>query len=247
MKKLSVVLAMLLCVCMCSTAFAHSINKNIGEVPQYAGEIAIDAVKEDVYNYGLIYIADLEVPGDSETPVEPVTSTGATAKLYSLYNGTVLYYFVEVTDPTPIPHNTGVKLFRNECLEIAWDFANAALTEDGRCKFMIPADMNVASETRGPITLDALTVASAYTENGYVIELAVDTAKVDGVAVAPGAQIGFAFFIDDIRTAEDPDSDRAGIMPTINMVTGYHAEFTNTPLTYDYFVLGTAEAVVPAP
>lgn len=247
MKKLALVLAMVLCVCMCSSAFAHSINKSIGEVPQYSGEIVIDGVKEDIYNYGLIYVADQEVPGTSETPVTPVASIGATAKLYSLYNGTVLYYFVEVADPTVTPHNTDVKLFRNECLEIAWDFTNAALTEDGRMKFMIPADGAIASETRGSITLDALTVASAYTETGYVIELAVDTAKIEGVSVAPGAQIGFVYFVDDIRTAADPDSDRGGIMPVITLPTGYHAEITNTPLAYDYFVLGTAEAVVPAP
>lgn len=247
MKKLSLVLALVLCLCMCSSAFAFSINKNIGEVPQYAGEIVIDGVKEDIYNYGLVYVAETEVPGTSETAVEPIASIGATAKLYSVYNGSVLYYFVEVTDPTPIPHNPDVKLFRNECLEIAWDFTNASVSEEGRCKFMIPADINYASETRGPITLDSLTVASAYTETGYVIELAVDTAKIEGVSIAPGAQIGFIYFIDDIRTAADPDADRGGIMPEINMPTGYHAEITNTPLALDYFVLGETEAVIPAP
>lgn len=241
MKKTALLLAALLCVSMSVPALAHKDNKSIGEVPQYTGEIVIDGEMDEIYEYGLKYTADQEVLADTEEALKPDPSAGVTAELYTLYNGSVLYYYVEVDDPQLMAHDTSVKLFRNECLEIAWDFTNAGDIEDSRWKYMIPADSSVAFETRGPITTDAVTIATVRHSGGYSIELALDTSKVEGVAIAPGAEIGFVYFIDDIRA-----DGGYGIMPTISNAEGYHAEVSNTPLVMDYFVLGTTEAALPA-
>ena len=241
MKKTALLLAALLCVSMSVPALAHKDNKSIGEVPQYTGEIVIDGEMDEIYEYGLKYTADQEVLADTEEALKPDPSAGVTAELYTLYNGSVLYYYVEVDDPQLMAHDTSVKLFRNECLEIAWDFTNAGDIEDSRWKYMIPADSSVAFETRGPITTDAVTIATVRHSGGYSIELALDTSKVEGVTVAPGAEIGFVYFIDDIRA-----DGGYGIMPTISNAEGYHAEVSNTPLVMDYFVLGTTEAALPA-
>ena len=64
---------------------------------------------------------------------------------------------------------------------------------------------------------------------------------MEGVTIAPGAEIGFVYFIDDIRA-----DGGYGIMPTISNAEGYHAEVSNAPLVMDYFVLGTTEAALPA-
>ncbi|MBQ2279165.1 MAG: hypothetical protein II333_11390, partial [Clostridia bacterium] len=199
MKKTALLLAALLCVSMSVPALAHKDNKSIGEVPQYTGEIVIDGEMDEIYEYGLKYTADQEVLADTEEALKPDPSAGVTAELYTLYNGSVLYYYVEVDDPQLMAHDTSVKLFRNECLEIAWDFTNAGDSEDSRWKYMIPADSSVAFETRGPITTDAVTIATVRHSGGYSIELALDTSKVEGVTIAPGAEIGFVYFIDDIR------------------------------------------------
>ena len=241
MKKTTLLLAVLLCASMNVPALAHKDNKSIGEVPQYTGEIVIDGQMDEIYEYGLRYTADQEVLADTEEALKPDPTAGVTAELYTLYNGSMLYYYIEVEDPELMPHDTGVKLFRNECLEIAWDFTNAGDTEDSRWKYMIPADSSVAFETRGPITTDAVTIATYRHAGGYSIELALDTSKVDGVSIAPGAEIGFVYFIDDIRS-----DGGYGVMPTISNAEGYHAEVSNTPLVMDYFVLGTTEAVLPS-
>ena len=242
MKKLAFLLSALLCVGISVPALAHKDNKSIGEVPQYNGEIVIDGEMDEIYEYGLKYTADQEVPADTEEAVKPVLSAGAIAELYTLYNGSTLYYYIEVEDPELLKHDSSVKLFRNECLEISWDFTNANDTEDGRWKYMIPADSSVALETRGDITTDAVKVATVRSSDSYSIELALDTSKITGVSIVPGAQIGFVYFIDDIRSAGG-----FGIMPTLSNTDGYHAEVTNVPQVMDYFVLGTTEAVIPVP
>lgn len=240
MKKLAFLLSVLLCAGMSVPALAHKDNKSIGEVPQYSGEIVIDGEMDEIYEYGLRYTADQEVLADTEEALKPDPSAGVTAELYTLYSGSTLYYYIEVDDPQLMAHDTSVKLFRNECLEIAWDFTNAGDTEDGRWKYMIPADSSVAFETRGDITADAVKIATTRYATGYSIELALDTTKVNGISIAPGSEIGFVYFIDDIRA-----DGGYGIMPVISNADGYHAEVSNAPQVMDYFVLGTTEAALP--
>ena len=188
------------------------------QIPTPNVSIAVDGSRDEGYA-GPYAINTFFPDGDPD---------GATGQLWTAWDGSSLFLYVEVNDTTP-NHEHG-NSYERDCVEIFIDFLNAreedtgdetkaywqlrimsAPNEDG---VQFEAQENQAaygwsSPNNDPIAemVQANSVINL-TGSGYVIETKIDISSFDyiGLTLAEGVQIGFDFVVSDNKNDEQRDS-----------------------------------------
>ena len=215
MKKL-LVLALSIAILMSISVFAAPNGKNFGDVPVTTDDIAVDGVKDAVYDKGLKLIVDTRGP-DSAHASEPDTST--TGEVYVVYADGFVHVFGDIKDSLIVPQDEAKQVnepWMTDSLEIFLDYGNKAETPlqyridaYGYPSYQFPDQNSYGAEMSG--TVGKFEWAAQQTATGFVTEFKIPA------TIKAGDQIGFLLQINDmvdpatracvyVKSSLEPDS-----------------------------------------
>jgi Domain of unknown function (DUF1083). len=226
MKKLLVV-ALAIAIMMSISVFAAPNGKSLGDVPVTSDDIAVDGVKDAVYDKGLILKVDTRGP-DSAHASEPDTST--TGVVYVVYSNGFLHIFGEMTDSVIVPQDEAKQVnepWMTDSLEVFVDYGNKAETPlqyridaYGYPSYQFPDANSYGADKAG--TEGKFEWAANQNGTGFVTEFKIPA------TLAAGDQIGFLLQINDMVD----ESTRACVYVKSSLEPD-----SWTPDLYDYIVL----------
>ncbi len=233
MKKLALFLAMLLTLSALSIASAAAAaGASLGDVPQSYDDITVDAVKDDIYDEGLI----LDI---SRPLTDGQDATGCSGTGWLLYKDGWLYEYAEIKDPQlfdPDPAKQSSSPWNTDSLEVFINAKNSDANED-TMQYRIDVkgwpcvyDRNGKADYGEKAVGDQFLYAAKAISGGYAVEFGIP------VKVAQGAKIGFQNQIND---RYDNDAKQVQWMTESSLKSS-----SWTAEKYDYIVIG-AELTPP--
>ncbi|MFA6947566.1 MAG: sugar-binding protein [Eubacteriales bacterium] len=208
-KMLFPILLSALLVCSAIPTFAYSQNASYGSVPQISGELDVDGVMDDAYNYGLKLKINRVLGGE----------LAAQGDAYYVYSDNYLYIYTVVTDSTDC--HVDDEVWNADCVEMLfdWDDSNSAV------QYRVNSD-NVSSGD-GDGGIRDFSGASVRTDAGYNVEFRI---ALDGAA--KDSNIGLMMMVTDLYTDGSVDQNNIMLASSLNEGGPWAAE------TYDYLTLG---------
>ena len=244
MKKIAAIL--LVCAMLIPAgalgALANSANKSFGNVPESADAIAIDGVKDAVYDQGLRISID---KGQLYGEAEPPSSSGVA---WLLWQDGFLFVFAQITDPTPFTPSADTQSNQpwwTDSAEVFLDPDNSASTDTNDAnavQYRIDSTGYRSFEDRINGTNsyggDAATAngvfdgAAVTTSTGYNVEFKIP------ITETAGGEIGLLLQINDIIA---DGVSREMVFPDQSILA--ESALNWTPVNWDYIVLsGTTAA-----
>ena len=193
MKKLSRVIAVFMAIAMVAATAAFPVFAEGGLTAVYGAPAAIDGVLDSGWD-GADDVA-LNMP--LWTPGEGFS---ATAKI--MYDGTYLYFFVDVTDPTvgTLEQETvgAADYWQRDTVQIYLDLGNEK-TANGRDENDIRFDVNVRGAFFAHMIRAGQFIKRAVkiTDKGYNVECAVDLGIYPGFNNKEGTEFGLDIWVGD--------------------------------------------------
>jgi len=196
-KYLVLALAMIVIV---SSAFAQSLHPKTNQplvVTCNRGTPTLDGVLDE-------WGGDAAVLDVVEQIADPPLWEGpadCSARFYSMWDDTNVYIGVEVTDDAVVTNQTGGNIWKNDCAEIFFATTNAVAGHAEHYQYGITpngltwnwCNMDGAG-SRDP---DYVRLATRETGNGYVMEFAVEHARMASLNFRSGNIIGYHPCVDD--------------------------------------------------
>ncbi len=226
MKKLSFVL--ILCILLLTiNVFASESGVSYGDVPSTPADIAIDAVKDDIYAKGLYMRLDRQLAPEGN-------DYGTRGDAYLILKDNFLCIFVDVQSTNLIEPDADLQAstpWNTESVEV---FINPGNTDDNANTIQYRIDTadwpcvytQTGQADYGPDMVGSqLGYAAAITGTGYAVEF-----KIPLTDYAQGTKIGFQFQINDPN-----DEGQVWTMSQSSLTaSSWTAEL------YDYITIGTA-------
>ncbi len=197
MKK-SKLFALTLAAVICASLSTAALAAEPTTLYSTKGTATVDGVKDAVYSAQGAYIG---VTNDG------AASASTTAEVYSAWDESYMYYFVDVTDAA-VTEEGSTSNCNSDSVEIYFSFDN----EDGDINTMIGS----GQYTYGPgfstwagvgghreLNLDSAKAAYAITDHGYTVEMAIPVGS--DFEIKDGLTIPFCAMVNDSLAAGTPD------------------------------------------
>ncbi|MBN1311471.1 MAG: 1,4-beta-xylanase, partial [Anaerolineae bacterium] len=137
------------------------------------------------------------------TDVWVMGSSGATAKVKTLWNSQYLYVYAVVTDTLLSKESSNA--WEQDSIEVFLDQNNEKTTSYQSDDAQYRVNFDNEQSFNGAATADLISSATKIIPGGYVVELAI---KLDAVQLSDGVRIGFDF---QVNNDEDGDGVRDSV------------------------------------
>lgn len=191
------VLAMMICA---SSAFALSNHPKTNQpliVTCNRGTPTLDGVlNEWGGNAGVLDVVEqIASPDLWEGP------TDCSAVFYSMWDDTNIYIGVEVTDDAVVTNQVGGDIWKNDCAEIFFATTNSVSGHDEHYQYGITPNGVIWNwcnmDGNGSQEPDYVQLVTSQTANGYIMECAVEHARMESLTFNSGDVIGYHPCVDD--------------------------------------------------